>query len=102
MVSPGGRAVLATVVRISGSAYRRPGAKLLIEDNGITLGGERGGCLESDVRAHGVQILGGAGKRMLHYDTGSREETLLGLGLVCEGAVDVQLRPVAAGFSDGP
>ena len=102
MVSPGGRAVLATVVRISGSAYRRPGAKLLIEDNGITLGGVSGGCLESDVRAHGLRILGGAENRMLHYDTGSDEETLWGLGLGCEGAVDVYLQRIDAAFMDGP
>src|SRR5438105_7079109 len=102
MVSPGGRAVLATVVRISGSAYRRPGAKLLIEDNGITLGGVSGGCVESGVRAHALRIRGGAENRMLHYDTGSDEETLWGLGLGCEGAVDVYLQRIDGGFMDGP
>ncbi len=46
-----GRAsALATVTRIEGSAYRRPGAKLLIEDDGAVLGGVSGGCLEGDVR----------------------------------------------------
>src|SRR5207244_7209204 len=90
------------VVRISGSAYRRPGAKLLIEEDGITQGGVSGGCLESDVRAHALRILGGAENRMLHYDTGSDEETLWGLGLGCEGAVDVYLQRIDGGFMDGP
>jgi xanthine dehydrogenase accessory factor len=99
----GGSAVLATVIRIAGSAYRRPGAKLLIEEDGITQGGVSGGCLESDVRAHALRILGGAENRMLHYDTGSDEETLWGLGLGCEGAVDVYLQRIDAAFMvEGP
>jgi xanthine dehydrogenase accessory factor len=102
LTARGSRAVLATVVRISGSAYRRPGAKLLIEEDGITLGGVSGGCLESDVRAHGLRILGGGENRMLHYDTGSDEETLWGLGLGCEGAVDVYLQRIDAAFMEGP
>src|SRR5207253_1980895 len=102
LAARGSRAVLATVIRISGSAYRRPGAKLLIEEDGITQGGVSGGCLESDVRAHALRILGGAEHRMLHYDTGSDEETLWGLGLGCEGAVDVYLQRIDGGFMDGP
>src|SRR5260370_38748446 len=46
----GRRAALATVVEIVGSAYRRPGAKFLIEESGGTLGSVSGGCLEADVR----------------------------------------------------
>lgn len=87
----GGRAAIATVVRISGSAYRRPGAKLLVEESGRTTGGISGGCLESDVRAAALEVLGGAGPRLLHYDTGSGEETVWGLGLGCEGAVDLHV-----------
>jgi xanthine dehydrogenase accessory factor len=98
----GGSAALGTVVRISGSAYRRPGAKLLIEESGVTHGGVSGGCLEADVRAQGLEIVRGAAPRMLHYDTGSDEETLWGLGLGCEGAVDVYLQPVDAAWMSGP
>ena len=101
LVAAGKPAALATVVRISGSAYRRPGAKLLVEDSGITYGGVSGGCLESDVRAQGLEILRGAPNRLLHYDTGSDEETLWGLGLGCEGAVDVYVQRIDASWMDG-
>jgi xanthine/CO dehydrogenase XdhC/CoxF family maturation factor len=37
--------VLATVVNVHGSAYRRPGARLLIAPSGA-VGGLRAGCLE--------------------------------------------------------
>ena len=49
----GRRGALATVTRIVGSAYRRPGAKLLIEEGGAVHGGVSGGCLEEDVRQTG-------------------------------------------------
>jgi xanthine/CO dehydrogenase XdhC/CoxF family maturation factor len=83
------RAALATVVRIDGSAYRRPGAKFLVEEDGTTAGGVSGGCLEADVRGMALEVLRSGEPRLLHYDTGSDEETVWGLGLGCEGAVDV-------------
>jgi len=44
-----GRAALATVVKIVGTAYRKPGARLLIRSDGSTVGTISGGCLEGDV-----------------------------------------------------
>lgn len=41
--------VLATVVKVEGSAYRRPGARMLISQYGGTQGTISGGCLEADV-----------------------------------------------------
>jgi len=89
LAEAGERDAIATVVRISGSAYRRPGAKLLVDESGKTTGQISGGCLESDVRAAALEVLQGAAPRLLHYDTGSDEETVWGLGLGCEGAVDL-------------
>lgn len=89
----GDGAAVATVVQISGSAYRRPGAKFLIEQEGATLGGVSGGCLEEDVRRIGLGLLGGDECRLLHYETGSDEDTVWGLGLGCDGEVDVFVQP---------
>lgn len=94
-LAPGDGAALATVVRISGSAYRGPGAKFLVESGGRTTGGVSGGCLEADVREHALQLAEGGTPRLLHYDTGSNEETVWGLGLGCEGAVDVFVQRVS-------
>lgn len=102
LVAEGHCAALATVVRISGSAYRRPGAKLLIEESGVTQGGVSGGCLEADVRGQAEEILRGRPPRMLHYETSSDEETLWGLGLGCEGAVDVYVQRIDAPWMEGP
>src|SRR2546422_7864123 len=44
----GRRAALATVVRVRGSAYRHEGAKLLVAEDGSTVGNVSGGGLEQD------------------------------------------------------
>jgi xanthine/CO dehydrogenase XdhC/CoxF family maturation factor len=82
-------AALATVVAITGSAYRRPGAKFLIEDDGRTIGGVSGGCLEADVREIAREVIAAGAPRLLHYDTGSDDRTVWGLGLGCNGSIDI-------------
>jgi xanthine/CO dehydrogenase XdhC/CoxF family maturation factor len=96
--SRGRRAAIATVVRISGSSYRRPGAKFLIEDDGQTRGGVSGGCLEADVREIALQVLRTEVPQLLHYDTGSDNNTVWGLGLGCNGSVDIFVQPATRTF----
>lgn len=98
LAEKGARAALATVVRIEGSAYRRPGAKFLVVEDGSTRGGVSGGCLEADVREVGLQVVRQGSPRLLHYDTGSDDETVWGLGLGCEGSVDILVQPAGADF----
>src|SRR5262245_19038568 len=93
LASAGRRAAIATVIRIEGSAYRRPGAKLLIEDDGRTTCGVSGGCLEADVRDIALQVLESGTPQLLHYDTGSDDHTVWGLGLGCNGSVDIFVQP---------
>ena len=96
----GRKAAIATVVRIEGSAYRRPGAKFLVEDDGTTSGGISGGCLEADVREAALRALRDGEPRLLHYETGSDDQAVFGLGLGCNGSVDVFLQP--AGSDEAP
>jgi xanthine dehydrogenase accessory factor len=92
----GRRAALATVVDIVGSAYRRPGAKLLIEDSGDTLGSVSGGCLEADVREVAKAVVESGTPSLRHYNTGD-EDVVWGLGLGCNGLVDVFIQPATEG-----
>jgi len=92
----GHHAALATVVRIDGSAYRRPGAKFLVEESGETTGSVSGGCLESDVHAYALEALKDGKPRLLRYETGSDEETVWGMGLGCEGTVEVFVQRAGA------
>ncbi len=90
-------AAVACVVEISGSTYRRPGARFLVEGAGTTLGGVSGGCLEEDVRQNGLRVIEDGTCRLLHYETGNDEDTIWGLGLGCDGAVDVFVQPATSG-----
>jgi xanthine dehydrogenase accessory factor len=80
-----------------GSAYRRPGAKFLIEDTGSTLGSVSGGCLEADVREVANAVAETGTPSLRHYNTGD-EDVVWGLGLGCNGLVDVFVQPA----TDGP
>jgi len=93
----GRRAALATVVRISGSAYRRPGARFLIEETGETLGSVSGGCLEADVREVAKDVMATGRPTLRHYSTGADEDVVWGLGLGCNGLVDVFIQPATEG-----
>jgi len=57
LAEAGRKAALATVVRIEGSAYRRPGAKFLVDEDGRALGSISGGCLEADVRECALEVM---------------------------------------------
>ena len=98
----GRRAALATVVHIGGSAYRRPGAKFLIEETGDTMGSVSGGCLEADVREVArQQVLATGIPSLRHYSTGADDDIVWGLGLGCNGLIDVFIQPATAGpFAD--
>jgi xanthine/CO dehydrogenase XdhC/CoxF family maturation factor len=96
LAAAGRSASLTTVVRILGSAYRRPGAKFLVEDDGRTMGSVSGGCLEADVRVHALEVARTGVPRLLHYDTGSDDRAVWGLGLGCNGSVDVFVQPACS------
>lgn len=87
-----GDGVLATLVRASGSSYRRPGARLLALADGRTAGTISGGCLEADLlrRAH-WRVRHGA--VMQTYDTGFDDTAEVPFGLGCGGLVDLLLEP---------
>ena len=92
LAAAGRSAALATVIHITGSAYRRPGAKFLIDDGGGTCGGVSGGCLEADIRRIAREVIGNGAARVVHYETGSDDRTIWGLGLGCNGSIDIFLQ----------
>jgi xanthine dehydrogenase accessory factor len=60
---------LATLVQTEGSTYRKPGARLLVESDGKTLGVLSGGCLEEEIADHGRKVIGDASPVLLSFDT---------------------------------
>src|SRR5579871_216511 len=61
---------LATVVKVEGSAYRRPGARMLIYPDGRRIGSVSGGCLEADVVLRAQQVLATGEPAYVLYEIG--------------------------------
>lgn len=81
------QAVLCRVVRLVGSGYGRPGARLLVTQSGRRAGYISGGCLENDL-CRRVWDATRAGPRLLTFDTrGNPIDRRRGTG--CEGVVSV-------------
>lgn len=86
--------VLATLVSVEGSSYRRPGARLLLTANGLRIGSISGGCLEEDVLARARQVLDTGRAETVVYDTTSENDLVWGVGLGCHGVVRVLLEKI--------
>jgi xanthine dehydrogenase accessory factor len=80
---------LATVVRLDGSGYRRPGARMLILGDGQTIGSISGGCLERDVVYRAGAVAAGGEPVLVRYDAMSEEEAGPGASLGCGGTIDI-------------
>ena len=79
------KAALATLVKVEGSAYRSPGARMLITSDGQQVGTISGGCLESDVVKRSHEVLKTGIPSLVKYDTTSEDDLIWGLGLGCQG-----------------
>jgi xanthine/CO dehydrogenase XdhC/CoxF family maturation factor len=87
--APDEPAALATLVRVEGSSYRRPGARLLVLGSGLRVGSISGGCLEDDVVLRAQRVLAGGTPETAVYDTTSENDLVWGVGLGCQGVVHI-------------
>jgi xanthine dehydrogenase accessory factor len=91
--------LLATVVRVSGSSYRRPGARMIATESARIAGSLSGGCLDGEVMRTGWWRTR-SGPVVVRYD--SSDEDSPGAQLGCGGVVDVLLERGTAGSDDDP
>ena len=84
---------LATLVQTEGSTYRKPGARLLVDSDGSTLGVLSGGCLEEEIGRHGRKIIGDGSPVLLSFDT----KRLYG----CDGQLKILVEPLPAAEENG-
>src|SRR3954471_11308625 len=88
VLATGERGALATVVRSSGSTPQQPGARLLLREDGTTLGTVGGGAIERTVL-----------ERMQHALVSSESELLIrdlahDLGMCCGGRMEIFVEPI--------
>lgn len=93
-LSAGGqRMALATIVAVRGSTYRRPGARLLVPEEGAPIGNISGGCLEGDVADMARLVMEEGRARLAGWDLTADDDAVWGLGLGCNGAIEVFIEP---------
>lgn len=83
----GRRAALATIVRRLGSTPRKDHAKMLIYDDGTTVGSVGGGCVEAEVWQEARKAMETGRAAILKYEL--TETDAENEGLVCGGTVEV-------------
>ncbi|MFC5973285.1 XdhC family protein [Halomarina salina] len=86
-------AVLATVVAVEGSAYRRPGAKMLVDADRGGAGSITAGCLEDEVRLLAEDVLEAGEPHVETWDLTGDDE-IWGRGVGCNGVITVLLELV--------
>jgi xanthine/CO dehydrogenase XdhC/CoxF family maturation factor len=85
---------LASVVKVTGSAYRRPGARMIFPVDAAPAGVVSGGCLEGDLAERVGTVLDSGEPRIQIYDMRSPDDIVWGLGLGCNGEIRVLLEPL--------
>lgn len=79
------KTVLATVVALEGSSYRRPGVRMLISEDGRTIGAVSGGCVEKEVTLQAKSVFFNGVPKIITYDGRYR--------LGCEGILYILIEP---------
>ncbi len=87
-------AVLATIVDVEGNAYRRPGAKMLVTADGSGIGSITAGCLEDEVVELAQRVIDDREPTVMTYDLQDDDDDVWGLGVGCNGIIDVLVTPL--------
>jgi xanthine/CO dehydrogenase XdhC/CoxF family maturation factor len=90
----GKQAALATVVQVQGSSYRRPGARMLVTEDGQLTGAISGGCLEGDALRKARLVMLEQKSMLVTYDTTDEDDAQLGVGLGCNGIIQILIEPI--------
>lgn len=80
---------LATIVQCAGSAPRKTGSKMLVRDDGTTMGTLGGGCIEAQVIHAAMTAMRDGSPVTVPFDLTEKEG-----GLICGGKLLVYVEPV--------
>lgn len=83
---------LVMLIGVNGSAYRLPGTKMMMAENGDMYGSISGGCLESDIFGWAEQAMQQKTPLVKNYDLSENEIWSLGIG--CKGSLEIFILPV--------
>lgn len=86
-LSNGKKTALATVVKVEGSSYRQPGARMLVTEDGMLTGAISGGCLEGDALRRALLAINQKHNKLITYDTSDESVQEFSVQLGCNGIV---------------
>jgi xanthine/CO dehydrogenase XdhC/CoxF family maturation factor len=98
----GKRTALATVVHVDGSSYRRPGARMLVTEDGQLTGAISGGCLEGDALRKAQFAIISRQNKLVTYDTTDEDDLKFGVQLGCNGLVRILFEPIEINKENNP
>lgn len=96
------KTALATVVHVEGSSYRRPGARMLVTDDGMLTGAISGGCLEGDALRKALLAINENKNKLVTYDTTDEDDAKFGVQLGCNGIVHILFEPINSTQATNP
>ncbi|WP_245959390.1 XdhC family protein [Neobacillus piezotolerans] len=100
-LSPNMPMVLATIIHVDGSAYRKEGASMLIFPDKSKLGLLSAGCLEADVIERASEFFEFGERCVLHFDMANEDDLAWGRGAGCNGRLTILLEPVCDSLLSG-
>lgn len=83
---------LATVLTTAGSTPRPAGAKMAVTGHGGVVGSISGGCVDTDVIEHSMEVLRSGRPKIVEY--GYSPDMTWEVGLMCGGSVQVYIEPL--------
>ncbi|EST51511.1 xanthine dehydrogenase [Brevibacillus panacihumi W25] len=88
----GRKTTLLMLMHVEGSAYRLPGSKIMMAEDGHIFGTISGGCLEGDLYGWAEKVMQTGKPHLQRYDLSESEVWSLGIG--CKGTLEVGILPV--------
>jgi xanthine/CO dehydrogenase XdhC/CoxF family maturation factor len=82
----GKKAVLVSVVALKGSSYRRPGVRMVISEDGESVGAVSGGCVEKEIERQAQTVFQTGKAKIMTYDGRLR--------IGCEGIIHILIESV--------
>ena len=82
----GKKAVFVSVVALDGTSYRRPGVRMIICQDGETVGAVSGGCVENEIVRQAESVFRNNKAKIMTYDGRLR--------IGCEGIIHILIEPV--------
>ena len=82
----GKKAVFVSVVALKGSSYRKPGVRMVISEDGESVGAVSGGCVEKEIERQAQSVFQIGKAKIMTYDGRLR--------IGCEGIIHILIEPV--------